>query len=214
MTTTASARPPCPDGPGASSRPHRAAGKPTVRRRLGMWRFLVHTRGGAAVEMALVTPVLVALLFGTIDVGWRLLAEYRLAKAAATLAHLVARARELGPSDMANAFAALPALARPFDLRVDGAAIVSGIEADGGGSGSVVWQQRSPWGIATPSVFGGPGAWVPGDVLQLQPGEAVVAAEVILRFRAPVGLVLPGEREIRRLWFAAPRYGALDDPSS
>lgn len=177
-------------------------------------RLVRSTCGAAAVEMALVAPVLLVLLFGTLDVGWRLLAEYRLSQTAASLADLVARARDLRPNDLENAFAALPSIAAPFDLRTDGTAIVSGIEADAAGRALVVWQRRSPWGLPLGSVLGAPGASVPRELVVLQPREAVVAGEVVLRFRPLVGLVLPGERTIRRVWFAAPRYGVLDDPSS
>ncbi len=171
-------------------------------------------RGAVAVEMAVTAPVLLVLLLGTLDVGWRLLAEYRLGRAAATLADLVARVQTLEESDVDNAFDALRSLTPPFDLARDGHAVVSGVRADGAGVPVVVWQREADFGLRLPSRVGREGQRADLGDTALEPGEAVIVAEVFLRFRPLVGFVQRGERLLHVRWIAAPRYGALDDPSS
>jgi len=171
-------------------------------------------RGAVAVEMAVTAPVLLVLLLGTLDVGWRLLAEYRVQRAAATLADLVARVRTLGESDVDNAFDALRGLASPFDLVRDGGALVSGVRADGAGVPVVAWQREADFGLDLPSRVGRPGQRADLGDTALDPGEAVIVAEVFLRFRPLVGFLPGGERLLYVRWIAAPRYGSLDDPSS
>ncbi len=180
----------------------------------GLCRFARERGGAVAVEMAALAPVLLVLLLGTADLGWRLLAEYRLGRAAASLADLVARVQSLEEEDVTNAFDAARNLLAPFDLERDGAALVSGVEALGSGQPVVRWQRELASALDLASRVGRPGSRADLGDLRLEPGEAVVVAEVYLRFRPLVGWVLADERLLYRRWVAMPRYGTLDDPSS
>ncbi len=167
-------------------------------------------RAMAAVEMALMAPVLIALLLGTLDLGWRILASYKLERAAATLADLSARSRDLSSADLEDIFEAVAPIARPFDMENDGTAILSGVRDDTGSQPTIVWQRSNGSGFG--SRIGSEGGIADLDgVLDLDPGESVIVAEVFFRFRPLVGFVLQGPQDLYFRWIVRPRSGAVTE---
>jgi len=169
-------------------------------------------RAVIAVEMALAAPVLVVLLLGALDVGWRILAEYKLQRTAATLADLVARDRQVTESGISDAFAALAAISAPFDLENDGRAIVSSIHDDDGATPEILWQRSSPSGIDVDSRLGAEGEIADLDtVVDLEAGESIIVAEVFYRFDPLIGFFLEDDQLLYFRWVATPRFGSLDE---
>ena len=175
-------------------------------------RLRVGERAVVAVEMAVAAPVLVVLLLGALDVGWRILAEYKLQRAAATLADLVARDRQVTESGINDAFTALQSISAPFDLENDGRAIVSSIRDEDGVSPEILWQRLSPQGLDVDSRIGGEGEIADlDDVVDLNAGEAVIVAEVFYRFDPIVGFFIQDQQLLYFRWVATPRFGSLDE---
>ncbi|GBD42883.1 hypothetical protein HRbin40_00343 [bacterium HR40] len=172
-------------------------------------RSLASDRGVAAVEFALVAPVLVLLLLGVLDLGWRLFAEYRLGRAAAAAAELTARARELHEADLEEALRATAAIAAPFGPAADGAVIVSGVRNETGIRPVVLWQRVWPPAATVSSRVGPPGGAAELGALRLEVGESVIVAELFHRFEPLVGLLFRQPEQLYYRWIAAPRYGPL-----
>lgn len=189
-----------------------AASPPRSRGPLGwLRRFRRCQRAVAAVEMALAAPVLIGLLLGTLDVGWLLLAEYKLQRASATLADLIARDRQINERAIADSFKALAAITTPFDLGAQGRALVSSIRDDSGRTPRILWQRQSQGGITVTSRIGSPGQIANLDgLIDLERGESVIVAEIFYRFDPLVGFVVAKPRTLYYAWVATPRYGSLE----
>lgn len=167
--------------------------------------------GVAAVEFALLAPVLIVVLLGVLDTGWRLLAEYRLTRATSALAELVARTRELHEADIADAFRAALEVAAPFGADGDAALVVSGVLDATGRRPLVLWQRRFPVGTGRASRVGAPGGPADLGTLDLGPGDSVIVAEVFATFEPLVGFVFREPEDLYHRWIVAPRFGALTE---
>lgn len=167
--------------------------------------------GVAALEFALLAPVLIVVLLGVLDTGWRLLAEYRLTRATSALAELVARGRELHEADIADAFRAALEVASPFAPDGDGTLLVSGVLDATGHRPLVLWQRRFPPVSGHASRIGRPGG--PADLgpVDLDRGDSVIVAETFATFEPLVGFVFREPQELYHRWIVAPRFGALTE---
>ena len=111
----------------------------TVRRLL--LRFIADRRGVAASEFALILPVLVLLLFGTVEIGNAVLLDRKVTAAAQTAADLVAQQKVVTEEDLANIWLAIDNIIAPFNTADTTYHIVSMI-ADDDGDTSIDWQEH------------------------------------------------------------------------
>ena len=112
---------------------------PARRPRL-LGRFLPDQRGIAAVEFALVLPVMILFSMGIAEVGRFALLNLKLQHAATTLADLAARDESVSDDAMTSMLGAMDFVVRPFDLDTQGLVIVSCVGPDGGGDPTVLAQ--------------------------------------------------------------------------
>ena len=142
-------------------------------------------RGILAVEMAIVTPVVIGRLLSGIEVTRYVLLNQKIERASATMADLVSQSETLSEGGLVNLFAATAYVMDPFDLVADGQLVVSsisGVDRRGrrrrGNQARINWQ-RSFGGGSGGSAFG-----VEGGTASLPAGfvvredETVVVTEV------------------------------------
>lgn len=167
------------------------------------------TRGVSAVEFALVLPVLLLLSLGFAEVGRYALVALKVQHAATTLADLATREEQLSAGTLDGLFAACRHILAPFDMATDGVAIVTGVGAEGGGGPEVLWQRSGGGALTAASDVGGVGgaADLP-DVLTVDDGETLVAAEVVFSYRPWLLGVVPAAT-LRRTAYYRPRAGTL-----
>jgi hypothetical protein len=139
-------------------------------------------RGTAAVEFALVAPLLALLALGLADLGLWLRSWSRLNRVSAQVADVLTRRDSLDAATLAAVVAAGQAMAGGIDVTgSSGATIVSAVQGGGTGNGSgntMLWQKRVGSHRFTSRFGSGGGAVVlPGQV-QLRPGEMVIIAEL------------------------------------
>jgi len=169
-------------------------------------------RGGTIpVEMALVTPVLLIMLLGIVDIGWLAVSRHKISRVAATLADLTSRGEAISEAQIADMFAAGSSIASPFELGTEGRSIVSSLINPDGDAATVAWQRRSPSGIDVTSHIGSQGSTptLPAD-FEVRAGENIIVAETFFRFQPIVGIVVRGEQSIYAQAFQRPRLGTLD----
>jgi Flp pilus assembly protein TadG len=96
--------------------------------------------GMAAAEFALILPVLLALVFGSIEVTNALICKTDVSNVAGTGADLVAQETQIGQTDINNVLSAPGALVYPYPTTSAKIVITSVID-DGHGGGKVDWSQ-------------------------------------------------------------------------
>lgn len=180
------------------------------RRPLASWHRLGRDRSGiAAVEFALVLPVMLLFSLGVAEVGRFALLTLKLQHAATTMGDLASRDEELSLAAVQSMFSAMQHVVQPFDLANDGVVIVSGVGVDAGDPPTVFWQEEGAGTLLQPSGIGveGGDATLPADLV-LRDGETVIVAEAVFRY-TPWLLALIPETLLRRVAYYRPRLGAL-----
>ena len=165
--------------------------------------------GIAAVEFALVLPVMILFAMGIAEVGRFTLLSLKLQHAATTMADLASRDEELSAAAVQSMFSAMDHIVQPFDLSDDGVVIISGVGVDAGGEPTIFWQRDGAGQLGAESAIGAEGgdAVLP-DELILRDGETVIVAEMVFRY-TPWLLALIPQTTLRRVAFYRPRLGSL-----
>ena len=174
------------------------------------WQRLRSDRSGiAAVEFALVLPVMLLFSLGVAEVGRFALLNLKLQHVATTMADLASRDEQLTLAAVQSMFSAAEHIANPFDIANDGVVILSGAGVEAKAPAAVFWQQRGAGKLGQTSGIGksGESARLPADLI-LRDGETVVVAEAIFHYRPWLLRVLP-ETVLRRVAYFRPRLGTL-----
>ncbi len=169
-------------------------------------------RGGAALEFALVAPLLLGFVLAAIDLGRFVTTAQHVAAAAAAVADLASQVETFSPEmnitrvvtgrELAVLGLAGAEVALPIDVSVDGAVIVTSATNSGNGA-AIAWQRR--WGRS--DIASG----VSAAAVPIGPGEGAVFAEVAANVRpwllAGRLLGLPETQVIRSVAVRRPRLG-------
>ncbi|HET7334686.1 MAG TPA: TadE/TadG family type IV pilus assembly protein [Rhizomicrobium sp.] len=157
--------------------------------------------GLAAVEFALIAPVLIALFLGSVTLSNALIVREKVASVASSAADLVAQSTQISDSGMSDIFSALNALVFPYST--DGAKIViASIISDGKGGAKVAWsdaQNTAPYSV-------GQTITVP-DGLITSTGS-VILAKIDYDYNSPVAGVVGNLLTMSDQFYARPRKTA------
>jgi Flp pilus assembly protein TadG len=175
-----------------------------MRLRARLRRFLRARKGLAALEFAIIAPMMIFLLFGSVDLIDVLGANKRVQNAAASLADVIARDNSVSLTEINELWSALDVLMFPdraagMDVRITSVSIESASVA------RVVWSRANGGGMS---------ARVKGSIIELpeqmmQPGTSIIVAETAYPYTVPLGFLYPGSRTLRH---TAYRRSRLVDP--
>lgn len=169
-----------------------------VRERMNLRRFFSDIRGVSAIEFALILPVQMLLLFGTVEIANILIADRKTASVASAIADLVAQAKTIDDAGVADVFTAAQAMMQPFDPANISIVIVS-VTANGAGVTTVAWSDAVN---GTAKATGAPYALPPGLVA---PNNSVIVTEVEYAYQSDLDhLITPGVT-LKDRFFLAPR---------
>lgn len=152
------------------------------------WRLWPDTRGVAAVEIAVLMPLLLLMLFGCVELYGYFRASALVTRTAFTLADsLGQQTKVIDNTDASNA-ASLSAywsgaitMASPLELSGRGAVIVTVIDdPTGNGKPHLSWQRKSPW---SPGALSQLGAGLLPAGYPFKPDDCVVAVEVFYTYK-------------------------------
>lgn len=170
-------------------------------------RFRDDVRAVAAVEFALILPLLIALYFGTIEAATLYSVDHKVATVASTMADLVSREKgEIKQSNLTTYFAAAKGIMRPYTT-TGLVQIVSLLKIDANGVAKVKWSVPS-------------GALKGRDVDSIYPLAAdtqinmlargasgwLVVSEIDYPHQPIVGLVLSTTINLRHVQYYLPRF--------
>lgn len=154
--------------------------------------------GLAAVEFALILPVLLALVFGAIEVTSALICKTDVTDTASTAADLVAQESSIGDADINNVFSALTALVYPYPVAAS-QVVISSVIDDGHGGGKVAWSDAYQ---ATPRSVGS-SVTVPAGLITT--GGSVVMAEVTYTYTSPSTYLIKLPISMQNTFYSHPR---------
>ena len=146
-------------------------------------RSLSNTKGTAALEFALLAPMMILLLTGTVEVSQALTVDRRVTQIASSAADLVARERSMTTPDVASTMQIAEHLIRPFDpsrLRIT----IVNVIADIGDAANtrVCWSYNHNGG--TRIYTDGQSYPLPAGIIEA--GNSVVVAEVTYNYQPQI----------------------------
>ncbi|MDX2276478.1 MAG: TadE/TadG family type IV pilus assembly protein [Hyphomonadaceae bacterium] len=138
----------------------------------------------AAVEFALLAPMMVFVLFASVDLLDALGANRRAQNVASSLADVVARDTEVSSDEVSGIWAAANVLMFPddgsnMDLRV------TSIMIENANTARVVWSERHNNGFVTLS----PGSTITLPSAMMTPGTSIIMADARFAYHPPLGFL-------------------------
>ena len=166
-------------------------------------RFARETKGLAALEFAILAPMMMLLLFGSMELIDMVLVNRRVQNVAASVSDVVARDTEVSNDEITGLWSAsdvliFPENATPMSLRITSITIISATSAQ------VLWSEGH--GMAARAV-GESITGLPDEMMQ--PGSNIIMGEVEYPYSLPIGLVWDGEMTMRHTSY---RRSRMVDP--
>ncbi len=160
--------------------------------------FAKATSGLAALEFALILPIMVLLYLGGFEVTEAFMIDRKVTHATSALGDLVAQAESISNSEMANIFNAVDAVMNPYPFDA-GYLIISGVRIDSNGVAKVVWSDAQ-----------NTTAYAVGQTISLplsvtQPSTFIVFAEVHYEYTPTFGYTLTGTFDLHDEFYLRPR---------
>ena len=159
-------------------------------------------RGVAAIEFAIIAPFAIALYCGFAELTMAMMADRRVAHAAAVVGDLVAQSPSVSQADLTDVFQVGGAILNPFTATPLKMRITS-VVADVNGVPKVSWSQASGMTALT-----GGAAVVGFPPTLLSPGDSVIQADVSYAYTSPLGLTLPTPITFTNTFYLKPRQSA------
>jgi len=161
-------------------------------------RFSTDRRGNAAVEFALIAPVLMAFYFAVVEISMLLTADRKVTSVTAAIGDLIAQTDDVDAAEVNAIFDVASAIMRPLDSSAIELRVTS-IAMDMTGSVGITWSRAR----GTPPLACG--ATVPLPTGVLTPGQSIVIAEVSYTYAPPIGHFLTGDVELTDVFYLRPR---------
>ena len=166
-----------------------------------MKRFRTDERGVAAMEFALLFPVMLLLYFGVAELTVGMMANGRAAHVASVVGDLVTQMPAVKQQDMSDVFLVGSAIMQPFptaSLKMK----VTSIKADGSGAPKLKWScdKGAP---STCSQLTGPAVGFPAGLLAAN--ESMIQTEVEYTYTSPTQLTMPLPLTFKSKYYIKPR---------
>lgn len=161
-------------------------------------RFAEDRSAAAAVEFALLMPMMIMVFFAGIDMTEAVSARRKAVQASSTISDLIAQAKEVTPGDVTNVFTAGKAIMTPFSAN-HFEAVVSSVRVDASKVARVAWSQ----GYNKTAHVVGKTVTLPEKLLVAN--TSFVMAEVTYGYKPVVGGGIIGPINIPKTTYALPR---------
>jgi Flp pilus assembly protein TadG len=163
-------------------------------------KFREAKSGLAAIEFALLAPLMLVMFFGVAELGNYITASRKVSSVSSTAADLAAQDKTVTNADMNDIMTALDTIMHPLDPSTSTIRI-SSIVADNTGRLTVRWSDaRRTSALAAGSAAP---AWVSPTIVPAN--SSVIAAEVTYNYRTMFGMYLTSGMTITDTFFLRPR---------
>jgi Flp pilus assembly protein TadG len=163
-------------------------------------RVAAATEGTAAVEFAVIAPVMITMFFGVTEISDAYTAKTKLTAVASTAGDLVAQEKNICDSDMDDVFAAVSQVMSPYPINTLNV-VVSSLIDNGNNQVKVAWSDAhngSPRSVNTIVT-------IPSGLVTSGSGESVIMAEVTYTYTPPSGHVLSTAMQFTDTFYLHPR---------
>jgi Flp pilus assembly protein TadG len=170
-------------------------------------------RGSASIELALLAPLLVAILTTSMEYVRFLIMDQKLERATAMVADIVSQSAFLTLDEIEVVFDSVGQMMDPFDIGADGSVILTSVSGVNG-KPLIQWQERHGAGTDSSPLGSAKGqqASLPGT-LAVQDGENVILCETFMQYEPMILQDLFTDSRLYRYAVFRPRFGSLDaDP--
>ena len=175
-----------------------AAGR-LSRRAGGFFKRFARARDGiAALEFAVISPILIALYFGVTELSDALTAGAKTTSVVATAADLVAQDTKVCNAEMTDIFSALDSIIFPYPTGTLHVVVSSLIDA-GNGTVKVAWSDAHNGSPRTVNSI------VPIPSGLVTTGGSVIFAEVTYYYSSPTGKLIYGSIPLQDKFYMRPR---------
>jgi Flp pilus assembly protein TadG len=168
--------------------------------------------GLAAVEFALLLPVMIILFFGVVEVSLALGCRADVANVASTVADLVAQESAMTPTDMTNVFDAADAILYPYSTsaaKITVTSIAYNTTTQSLTSGTVAWScTQGGTARATNSTVSLPSGLMTAN-------GSVIMSEITYSYQSPTTKVITGTLSMANTFYTKPRrVSAITAPTA
>jgi Flp pilus assembly protein TadG len=161
-------------------------------------RFRRANRGLAAIEFALIIPVMLATFFGIAEIANYILAARKVANVASSAADLTAQDTVIDDGEMADIMGALDVVLRPFDPE-EAQIRISSVVADDDGDTTVAWSDaRNTGAYAEGTPVDVPDGIVPDN-------QGIIMTEVSFTYKTLFGMFLTDGITVSDTFYLKPR---------
>jgi Flp pilus assembly protein TadG len=170
----------------------------------GLKRFGVDRRGVAALEFALIAPILILLYFGVGELCEGMMAQRRTAHATSAIGDLATQSTSLATSDVADIFAAASTIMQPFPTTTLKLRMTS-VTANTNGTPIVDWSCGQ--GGLAPLGKGATYNGLPAGIITTA-GDSIIVSEGQYAWASPAGYILPNGLSFNEVFYLKPRKSA------
>lgn len=179
-------------------------------------RFRKDKKGLAAVEFALILPLLITLFFGVVEISLLMSARATVTSVASVTADLVAQKSTVTPADITNVFTAATAILYPNSVNNATIEIYSIID-NNNATGQVAWSCRKIGNnAATTGPTTPPTGSTGGDVIKAGNLDAngnpqyggtgsVIIGRITYSYSSPTSKLVAGTTSMTNMFYARPR---------
>jgi len=167
--------------------------------RIRLRSFLRARDGVAALEFAVILPVMLILYIGVIEISDAYPLSGKVETTASSLADLAAQTSSIGPAEMTNILDAASAIVAPYPT-ADLGLRLSGVKVNSSGVARIAWSRGR--GKLGPR---GTNSTVSLPTSLDTPNSFLVMAEVVYEYTPIIGQILPAEIEFDSTFYTRPR---------
>jgi Flp pilus assembly protein TadG len=169
-------------------------------------RFLCDPRGVAAVEFALIAPIMLLLYFGLAELTQAMIAERKAIRTASAIGDLVAQNDEITPTGaggISDIFDIAATLMKPFPTGTSLKLCLASISADDKGKKTVDWARNQNDSTCTKGTLS---TAVSDDLLAAS--QSVIMSRVIYKYTSPLNETLKANPTFTKTYYLRPRRSA------